>query len=570
METDAINDARNKGERWMNVALAVGSGLFLGLAFPPSPFYSLAYVAFVPFLFLFSRMRTIGQCVRYSYLFLFAFHVVTVYWTGGYTHAKDIWLITANVALVTLHPFFYFPSVLLAFFVWKRVGTVAGLFSFTFLWISYEYAHSLGEFSFPWMTIGNSQAYDLARIQIVEYTSTYGLSFVLLVFNSVSFLLLLNLASNRWKQWSWQTIISVLLLLFVYVGPWLYGRKVLATSSKAGTALAVGIVQPDFDPWEKWGEGFTSKWDSYQIQFNTMLDETRRLATSNPDLILWPETAIPFQILLPRYMNYRDELLRVVDSTRTPVFTGFPHLKIVDSVHASVTAQRIGQSSTFVESYNAAVLVEPGGNLSPIYRKIVLVPFAERIPYANALQFLIEPLKWQVGISSWGKGADTLVYRMKTRSGAEVRFSGMICYESVYPNFVRELVHRGAEFLVVLTNDSWWGNTSGTYQHAAYASFRAVENRRWVVQCANGGISEYVDPTGAVHVSTRMYSAARWISTIETSNTETYYTRHGDIFAQTCLFCAGVFIILGLYRIIRVNGKPTTDRPSERHGNPAR
>lgn len=566
MEHDLIDGEHKRGETRLNVALAVSSGFFLGLAFPPSPFYLLAYVAFVPFMFLLERLRTYGQCARYSYLFLFVFHVVAVYWTGGYTHAKDVWLITSNVALLIVHPFFYFPSMLLAFFVWRKAGTVAGLCSLAFFWISYEYAHSLGEFSFPWMTIGNSQAYDLARIQIVEFTSTYGVSFLLFAFNGVAFFLLINLASGRWKQASWKSLVSVALLLILYVGPWVYGRRILASSRTPATELTVGIVQPDFDPWEKWGEGFASKWDSYLIQFNTMLDETRKLDTSNPDLILWPETAIPFQILLPRYIDYRDQLLRIVDSTGTPVFTGFPHLKVVDSAHASVTAQRIGESNTFVETYNAALLVEPGGNLSPVYKKIVLVPFAERIPYASALKFLIEPLKWQVGISSWGKGADTLVYRTRTKSGKEVRFAGMICYESVYPNFVREFVRKGAEFLVVLTNDSWWGNTSGAYQHAAYASFRAIENRRWVVQCANGGISEYVDPMGIVHMSTKMYSTARWIGTIETNDATTFYTRHGDVFAQGCLFCSGVFIMLGLYKM-RVNAKSDNakidnDRPS--------
>ncbi|MGB2867366.1 MAG: apolipoprotein N-acyltransferase [Bacteroidota bacterium] len=557
-----INGAQAAGESRINIILAVSSGLFLGLAFPPSPFYSLAYIAFVPFMFLLQRMHTYGQCARYAYLFLLVFHIVTVYWTGGYTHANDVWLITSNVALVTLHPFFYFPSVLLAFFVWRKAGTVAGLFSLAFFWISYEYAHSLGEFSFPWMTVGNSQAYDLVRIQIAEYTSAYGVSFLLFAFNGVAYLLLENFASNRWTQRSWQSIVSVLLLLLLYIGPWLYGRRIMASPPRAGTELALGIVQPDFDPWEKWGEGFAMKWDSYLIQFNTLLDETRKLDTSDPDLVLWPETAIPFPILLPRYVGYRDELLRIVDSTGVPVFSGFTHLTVVDSAHASVTAQRIGQSGTFVETYNAALLVKPGGNLSPVYKKIVLVPFAERIPYASALKFLIEPLKWQVGISSWGKGTDTLVYHMRTKSGKDVQYSGMICYESVYPNFVREFVRKGAQFLVVLTNDSWWGNTSGAYQHAAYASFRAIENRRWVVQCANGGISEYVDPMGIVHVSTKMNSTARWISTIETNDTMTFYTRHGDVFAQACLFCSGVFLILGLYRM-RVNGKSDVDRSSE-------
>ena len=153
----------------------------------------------------------------------------------------------------------------------------------------------------------------------------------------------------------------------------------------------------------------------------------------------------------------------------------------------------------FAESYNSTVLIQSGRTLGPIHKKTILVPFAERIPYAETFRFLIEPLKWNVGISSWGKGEDTIVYSLPLHDGRKIKFSGMICYESAYPNYVREFVKRGAEFLVILTNDSWWGNTSGAYQHASFASLRAVETRRWIVQCANGGISMIVDPAGTTH-----------------------------------------------------------------------
>jgi apolipoprotein N-acyltransferase len=111
----------------------------------------------------------------------------------------------------------------------------------------------------------------------------------------------------------------------------------------------------------------------------------------------------------------------------------------------------------------------------------------------------------------------------------------MICYESVYPNYVREFVKRGAEFLVIITNDSWWGNTSGAYQHASFASLRAVETRRWVVQCANGGISLIVDPTGKRQTTTDLYTRTKFIADISSLSDKTFYVQYGDVVAQLCL-----------------------------------
>jgi len=119
----------------------------------------------------------------------------------------------------------------------------------------------------------------------------------------------------------------------------------------------------------------------------------------------------------------------------------------------------------------------------------------------------------------------------------------MICYESVYPNYVREFVKRGAEFLVVLTNDSWWGNTSGAYQHAAVASLRAVETRRWVVQCANGGISLVVDPAGKRQWTTNLYTKTKFIADIGPRSDSTFYVKYGDIVAQVCLVASLMLLL---------------------------
>jgi apolipoprotein N-acyltransferase len=178
------------------------------------------------------------------------------------------------------------------------------------------------------------------------------------------------------------------------------------------------------------------------------------------------------------------------------------------------------------------------------YRKIVLVPFGERIPYADAVPFLIKPLKWGVGISNWSRGKDTTVFRLEDG----LRFSTVICYESVFPGFVREFVRKGADFLVIITNDGWYGKSSGPYQHAAYAIFRAIENRRAVVRSANTGISEFINPYGQyIGKLTKLEERATLFANIPIDDQITFYSEHGNWIAHLAEIIASASIILGLF-----------------------
>lgn len=544
---------------------ALASGAMLGFAFPPSPLYTLAYVAFIPLFHLLEKATTWGRALRWGYLYVVAFHLVTVYWTGGYTVGRDGWMMIAGAALLFIHPLFYAPSMLLAWFVQRRRGRIWGIAAFVVLWTAFEYLHSQGELSFPWITVGNSQAFDLPRAQLAEFTSTLGLSFLVLAFNAVAYVTIAKLARSEWEVRSTRFSLAVAALIVMYLIPWTWGKvRMDQEAGRQGGDVLVGLVQANVDPWEKWGQGFDAKWSSYDRELQMHIDASRALASTKPDLIVWPETAIPFYILTPRHSVSLGRLFAFLDSTGVPILTGVPTAEYFPASRAPVTADRIGTSDVFVESYNSIVLLSPGRQIGPVYRKMVLVPFAERIPYAEALRFLIEPLRWNVGISSWGIGQDTVLYVLRTARGDTARFSAMICYESVYPDFVRQFVRKGAEFLLVITNDSWWGNTSGAYQHSAFASFRAIETRRWVVQCANGGISVVVNPRGEVQTSTRLYTDARLVAAIERRSGETFYVRHGDIVGRVSLCCSVLFVMFSIVPLHRKKSRDSHhDRPAK-------
>jgi apolipoprotein N-acyltransferase len=516
-------------------ALAIASGLMLAGAFPPSPLYSLAYVALIPLLLLLETLEGTWKVLRWSYFTMLIFHAATLYWIGGFVSGKDIWLMIAGGAVVLFHPFFYLPVILAYFWIRRKLGLIPGLAFFVLAWTSYEYSHSLSEISFPWITLGNSQAYDLQRIQIAEFTSVYGISLIVLAFNVVAFVLVTKLATKSWDLRSRASMISISLLVCLYFVPWFYGEarmRQLASESVANR-ITVGVIQPNVDPFDKWSK------PSEQVP--VLLAYTEKLAHENCDLVVWPETAIPFFILQPQNEIYRSTFRSILDSMHVSVLTGLPSVVYYDSVNAPMTAQKSQISGRYYEEFNSTTTFVPGRANSPVYRKIVLVPFAERIPYAETFRFLIEPLKWNVGIGMWGIGQDTVVFSVPRRDGTPVQFSSMICYESVYPDFVRRFVKKGAQFLVIITNDSWWGNTSGAYQHVSYASLRAVENRRWIVRSANGGISGLIDPSGKIHNETTLYKQAEIQGMVAARDDLTFYVRHGDLFALLCV--AGMFII---------------------------
>jgi apolipoprotein N-acyltransferase len=182
------------------------------------------------------------------------------------------------------------------------------------------------------------------------------------------------------------------------------------------------------------------------------------------------------------------------------------------------------------------------------YAKHLLVPFAERVPYSEELSFL-NAIQWNFGLGGWAFGTDTTLFTFRPRGDrthAPASFANLICYESAYPGYVASFVRKGAEFLTVMTNDSWWGNTSGAYQHRQFAVMRAVENRRWVVQCANGGISAVVDPYGRVTAERGMYAEASFQAAVTPLDGLTFYTEHGDWLAELCLMLSSFFLVAAL------------------------
>ncbi|MBU1298274.1 MAG: apolipoprotein N-acyltransferase [Bacteroidetes bacterium] len=531
-------------------SLLILSGVLFGLSFPPFQTGFLAAFAFVPFFLVFSDVESYGKALRYSYLTFFVFNLIAISWVGGFVHGKDPYLMSAGVTLLLVHPIFLSVPVLVFIFIRRSFNFKAALLTFPFLWVSFEFLHSLSDLAFPWLTLGNTQTYDISIIQYASFTGVYGVSFWLIVLNILFFILLVKLNLREWKWFSKQSVAFVIIILLLYIIPKIHGMIILNSEEDNShyESVKVAIIQPDIDPWEKWEAG------SEESQLDMYQEMTGHIA-QNVDLVLWAETAVPYYVMLPQYENYFQKIKQQVDSLNFVLLTGIPDIyyyKTGDKIPLS--AKKARYSDDRYDSYNSSMLLIPHSNEIQKYAKIRLVPFSERVPYADALNFLSFP-EWGVGIGGWGIGKDTVVFRLPLRDTTTVKFSNMICYESIYPTFVANFVRKGAEFLTIITNDSWWGDTYGAYQHMQYAIFRSIENRRWIARCANGGISCFIDPYGRVYEQTKMLTTATINFEIKARTELTYYTRNGDVFSKFCLMISGFLIMAGLsqkfYKYVR-------------------
>jgi apolipoprotein N-acyltransferase len=534
---------RRKLQFRFRTALCIISGVLLGASFPPSTLGILACFGLVPLLVVLADIEEVGTGLRYSYVAFLVFHIITLNWTGGYAHGRDMYMMIAGAVTMVVHPLFYFIPISIYLVTKKTLGGKVALGVLPFAWVGYEYTHTLSEWSFPWLTIGNSQSFDLARMQFISATGVLGLSFWIVLLNVLAFLCYSVLA-HRWERRVPVAAIVVLacFVLIYYIPAW-YGWSVLSKAPQSADGLTgeektinVGMIQANVDPWEKWSQNGYVTLERY-LEMTAALVDTAK--AGRPDLVLWPETAVPYdlhsELNRPLFLRVRNQIAEKGVSVLTgmPYFVYYP-----DSTTAPLSAKRRKLTGERYDAFNAAILIEPGAEDMPWYGKMKMVPIAERVPYAELFAF-VDFLRWGVGIGGWQIGPKQTIFTER-RSGT--RFCALICYESVYPGFVASFVRAGAEFISIITIDSWWDRMSGAYQHERFAVFRAVENRRWLARCAVGGISCYIDPYGRVYDETELFTTRSLDRTIGRSTDLTYYSEHGDWLGEMCLWIAGLFL----------------------------
>jgi apolipoprotein N-acyltransferase len=526
-------------ERRKALSLAALSGVLLAMSFPPIPTGVTAFVALVPLLLLLERIEGTKRVFRYAYVCFLVMSAGATWWISGWW-GSDPWLKAAGVATNFVHPVLFTVPVLIYAFVRKRRGTGTALVALPFIWTAWEWLAQAPELSFPWLMLGNSQTYDIAKIQFIEYTGVYGATFWIVAVNALVFALWRETTSGRLTVRSVAFALRLAAIVLLLVLPEVHGRIMLAQRDE-GPVLRVGIAQPDMDPYEKWGSSDTPM-DKLR-SLVSLYDSVARQAA--PDLVLWPETAVPFYLLQPTYRDEWQWLRRHIDSTGVALLTGFPDLQWYEG-NAPAGARKLQDGSASYQSFNSSILIQPR-QAPQVYHKSRLTPMSERIPYLDVIPGLQNMLTWGVGISNWGLGNDTTVFAFRAKNVA-TRTWAMICYETLYPSFVAGFAARGAGFYGVITNDGWFGNSSGPYQLQQYTVLRAIESRRAVARCANNGVSCFIDRYGRVSQPTR-FATRGWIAgEVRINEAVTLFSRWGDWFAWLCATTAALILLYSLIK----------------------
>jgi apolipoprotein N-acyltransferase len=314
-----------------------------------------------------------------------------------------------------------------------------------------------------------------------------------------------------------EVAITVLILLSFLIYGYVKIRHVDRETIKS-PPLKLALVQGNIDQSIKWDKSF---------QLETLKIYRRlsmRVAEDKPDLIIWPETATPF--FFQEAKEYQPIVLEIPEKTNAFLLFGTPFYKIEKGK---------------VNYYNSAFLISPSKKLIGKYDKIHLVPFGEYIPLRKLLFFIESSIG--EGIGNFKPGKESFNFSLP-----QGKFGVLICFEIIFPDLCRRFVKDGADFLVTITNDAWFGKTSAPYQHLSMATFRAIENRVFIARAANTGISAFIDPKGKIVDQGGIFAEEAMNGTIHLSRNKTFYTLYGDVFAWSC---SGFSIFFLLHALIR-------------------
>ena len=514
----------------------------LWLAWPPASFTApLLLLAFVPLLLaaediIVSERKNKGRKLfGIAFLTFFIWNTSCIYWVFN---SLDSVMPAGVAALISLIPFGLAALLMtIAFWLYYRLRRIttrswsyAGLIVF---WIGYEFLHQTWDLAFPWMTLGNGFAESHRFVQWYEFTGVYGGSLWIWIANVLAFELFRATQAGILAR-KLAITLSLWILIPMSVSLFMY-----ATFKEQENPANIVVVQPNVDPYLKYGS----------LPVTEQVKELIRLSDSaarpNTEYFIWPETAISEYVnedqvrVNTHFIQIQGFLSKYKNGN---VLSGIESYQAYDTPKTS-TARYDERNGKYFDSFNAAIQIENSAKVQ-FYHKSKLVPGVEQTPFSSALSFL-KPVFAAFGGSTGGYGfqAEPSVFYSQSGVGA----APVVCYESIWGEYVGEYVKKGAQFIAIVTNDGWWGNTAGKDQHMAYAKLRAIETRRWVARAANTGISGFINQRGDVVKQSKWWQPAALNADINLNEELTFYVKTGDYIAWLACFASAGFTAFLLY-----------------------
>ena len=539
-----------------NFFLAILSGSLLAASWVTYGITPLIFIAFVPLLLADSHIRshykhTKRKIFILSYIAFLIWNIVSTWWIWNSTHVGAVLAISINSLLMTL-------TFLLYHLVAKRSTQKLSLIFLVAIWLSFEKFHLWWDISWPWLNLGNVFSEKITWIQWYEYTGAFGGSLWVWLLNIIFYIATKDYLTDKNRALLAKRVgiamlffaIPVVISYYSYIN---YSEKGLKTAD-------VVVLQPNIDPYEEKYQ-FSNE-DTSEAMSYFLLDKLDHKV----NFIITPETMLSRNILIDELANSAPV------NTLKNLFLAFPQVNWVVGVSLlkfiedkkDVTAQSnyLAEQKIWYNDYNSAFLLNYDyfrSDTLPLYHKSKLVVAVENFPY----QHLLKPILGDMLIDLGGTVA------LKTTQSERSVFTGretfgkaapIICYETVYGEFVTDYIKKGANFLAILTNDAWWGDTQGYKQLLSYTRLRAIETRRSVARSANTGISAFINGRGDIlkALPYRDFNTLR--CTIALNEEVTFYVRMGDYIARIAGFLA--FFIF-LYAIAKKRGEITFQKTNK-------
>jgi apolipoprotein N-acyltransferase len=519
----------------IDFALALLSSLLLVVSFPKFDLGFFAWIGLLPIL-----IASDGKSLKYSFILWF---ICGLFFFGGifyWTFAIPKYTVLHH-SLLGLYLPPYFALFGLAFgFISQRWGITPALFATPFVWVSLEYVRSnLSFMALPWALLAHSQYQYPVIIQIASVAGAYGVSFLIVLVNMAIAQVIVG-RTPLWKglaglknaaQWTRGRVflpVATAVLLIVVLG---YGQNVLSGSTER-KIIKASVLQGNIGQERK---ANPRRHAAYIME--RYADLTRRAALDEPDLIVWPEAATPGFIL--KDITLYQRMVSIVREINTYLLVG-------SSEYAKFTTTLTKEKTK--KSGNTALFFSPEGKILGQYLKIQLVPFGEYIPLEGVIDwphFIVPGEKKLYEIP----GQEYTLFNLK-----EAKFGVVICWEHVFADLFRTFVKNGADFMLNITNEGWFGDTAAPHQMLAISVFRAVENRCAIARAANTGVSCFIDPhgriTGRVQDNQKKDTFVEGYLTgeIPISNHKTFYTKHGEVFVYFCIAIAFLTVVISLAR----------------------
>jgi len=515
------------------LAAALASAALLALAMPgKAGWWPLLFVALVP-LFMVALYARPGRSALAGFIFGLVYHLALMYWIlivlgryGGlppWASVPALFLLSAYMAVYPA--LFCFLLSRVAGRSWHRERSIAPLvWGAPVLWVGLEYIRGVLFTGFPWMDLGYGLYCQPKLIQAADFGGHHLISFALVLCNGLLVALIdRQRRAVRWGAHFERRLLILAVAFLVFVGGYSLVRYQVVASIEARSMQArVAVVQGNIDQSLKW----SSKMKTTTV--DTYLGLSRQaIAGQDVELVVWPETALPFY-------PQQDPLIGRVSG-----FTKARNVWLLTGAPLYELSSQPGGSDQ-IRYYNGAILVGPDGTQHGSHAKQHLVPFGEYVPLRKFLPFL-DPLVVNVGDFSAGEEKGPMAL-------GPMRLGLLICYESIFPEIAHESVLRGANLLVNITNDAWYGRSSAPYQSLAMAVFRAVENKRSLIRAANTGISGFVDPLGHVGKQSALFTEDAQVAQIPMLEITTVFNRQGFRFGSACALGMAFMLIRGIRR----------------------